>query len=166
MEIAPSARKGFFVSWQSGSQQVASDVGGCAGNRTHALAFAGSNDARWGWRIPLLIGCVLLPFLYYMRQSLEETPVFRARRVKPKTQEILMSIRVNWRIILLGMMMATMTTVSFYLATTYTPTYGTSVLHLDATSALVVTLCVGGLNLPGSTDFGRFVGSYWPASFL
>jgi MFS family permease len=111
------------------------------------LSLSPDQMTRWGWRIPLLIGCVLLPFLYYMRQSLEETPAFRARRVKPKTREILMSIRVNWRIILLGMMMATMTTVSFYLATTYTPTYGTSVLHLDATSALVVTLCVGGLNL-------------------
>jgi MFS family permease len=145
-EIAPSAHKGFFVSWQSGSQQVAVMFAAALGI-VLTLSLSPDQMTRWGWRIPLLIGCVLLPFLYYMRQSLEETPAFRARRVKPKTREILMSIRVNWRIILLGMMMATMTTVSFYLATTYTPTYGTSVLHLDATSALVVTLCVGGLNL-------------------
>jgi MHS family citrate/tricarballylate:H+ symporter-like MFS transporter len=41
------------------------------------------------------------------------------------------------------MMMATMTTVSFYLVTTYTPTYGTAVLHLAPAHVLIVTLCVG-----------------------
>jgi MHS family citrate/tricarballylate:H+ symporter-like MFS transporter len=41
------------------------------------------------------------------------------------------------------MMMVVMTTVSFYLITVYTPTFGKSVLKLDATDALVVTFCVG-----------------------
>ena len=35
---------------------------------------------RWGWRIALLAGCTLLPFLFFMRRSLEETPEFLARR--------------------------------------------------------------------------------------
>ena len=45
------------------------------------------------------------------------------------------------------MMMATMTTVSFYFVTAYTPTFGASVLHLAASGNLVVTLCVGACNL-------------------
>ena len=36
-----------------------------------------------------------------------------------------------------------MTTVSFYLITVYTPTFGKSVLHLTTSAALLVTLCVG-----------------------
>jgi MHS family citrate/tricarballylate:H+ symporter-like MFS transporter len=40
------------------------------------------------------------------------------------------------------MMLVSMTTVSFYLITVYTPTFGKSVLHLSTTDALVVTLCV------------------------
>ena len=36
-----------------------------------------------------------------------------------------------------------MTTVSFYLITVYTPTFGKSVLKLSATDSLLVTLCVG-----------------------
>jgi MHS family citrate/tricarballylate:H+ symporter-like MFS transporter len=36
-----------------------------------------------------------------------------------------------------------MTTVSFYLITVYTPTFGKSVLHLSISDSLVVTLCVG-----------------------
>ncbi len=40
-----------------------------------------------------------------------------------------------------------MTTVSFYLITAYTPTFGAGVLHLSQTAAFVVTLCVGLSNL-------------------
>ena len=56
-------------------------------------------------------------------------------------------LAANWQVVLLGMMMSTMTTVSFYLATTYTPTFGTTFLHLAPSASLVVTLCVGACNL-------------------
>ena len=36
-----------------------------------------------------------------------------------------------------------MTTVSFYLITAYTPTFGKAVLHLSDTDSLLVTFCVG-----------------------
>jgi len=49
----------------------------------------------------------------------------------------------NWGLVIAGMMLVAMTTVSFYLITVYTPTFGKSVLHLSTTDALVVTLCVG-----------------------
>jgi MFS family permease len=44
-------------------------------------------------------------------------------------------------------MMVTMTTVSFYMITAYTPTFGNSVLHLANLDSLVVTLCIGASNL-------------------
>ena len=43
--------------------------------------------------------------------------------------------------------MVTMTTVSFYMITAYTPTFGNSVLHLADMDSLIVTLCVGASNL-------------------
>jgi len=49
----------------------------------------------------------------------------------------------NWYVILLGMMLSALTTVSFYMITAYTPTYGSTVLHLAARDSLLVTLCVG-----------------------
>jgi MFS family permease len=45
------------------------------------------------------------------------------------------------------MMMVTMTTVSFYMITAYTPTFGNAVLHLANMDSLIVTLCVGASNL-------------------
>jgi MFS family permease len=43
----------------------------------------------------------------------------------------------------MGMMLVTMTTVSFYMITAYTPTFGRSVLHLAERDNLLVTLMVG-----------------------
>jgi MHS family citrate/tricarballylate:H+ symporter-like MFS transporter len=49
----------------------------------------------------------------------------------------------NWGLVVAGTMLVAMTTVSFYLITVYTPTFGKSVLKLSTTDALVVTFCVG-----------------------
>ena len=65
---------------------------------------------QWGWRIPFLAGCALLPFLFMLRRSLEETEAFLQRAHAPQPAEIARSVAANWRLVLLGMMMATMTT--------------------------------------------------------
>ena len=100
-----------------------------------------------GWRVPLLLGCVIIPFLFRLRRSLQETDEFIARKHRPSTSEILRSLTANWRIVVIGTMMVTMTTVSFYMITAYTPTFGNSVLHLANIDSLIVTLCVGASNL-------------------
>jgi metabolite-proton symporter len=145
-EIAPPRHKGFFVSWQSGSQQVAVMFAAVIGIALTST-LSNSQMTRWGWRIPLLIGCSLLPWLFLMRRSLDETAEFLNRPRHPKPTEIMRSLASNWKLVLLGMMLSTMTTVCFYLVTTYTPTFGSTVLHLPPQSTLIVTLCVGACNL-------------------
>ena len=44
-------------------------------------------------------------------------------------------------------MLFTMTSVSFYMITAYTPTFGNAVLHLSEFHSLLVTFCVGASNL-------------------
>src|SRR6267143_1623426 len=100
----------------------------------------------WGWRIPMIVGCCIIPFLFYIRRSLAETEEFLSRQ-RPAVSEILHSLAANWRVVLLGMMLVTMTTVSFYMITAYTPTFGQTVLHLASVHSLVVTLCIGASNL-------------------
>jgi MFS family permease len=145
-EIATPGNKGFYVSWQSGSQQVAVIFAALVGVALHAALPPASMDA-WGWRIPLLIGCTIIPLLFMLRRSLQETEAFLARPSHPSLPQILRSTLANWRVILLGVMLVTMTTVSFYTITAYTPTFGREVLHLSSTASLVVTLCVGLSNL-------------------
>jgi MFS family permease len=145
-EIATPGHKGFYVSWQSASQQVAVMFAALVGVILHS-SLPQQKIMLWGWRIPLLLGCAILPFLYRLRRSLQETGEFAARKRRPSTSEILRSLTANWRIVLIGTMMVTMTTVSFYMITAYTPTFGSSVLHLANLDSLIVTLCVGASNL-------------------
>ena len=141
-EIATPGHKGFYVSWQSASQQCAVIFAALLGVMLSSSLTTAQMDA-WGWRVPLLVGCLIIPFLFLLRRSLTETEEFQSRRHHPSTSEIMRSIASNWRVIVLGTMLVTMTTVSFYLITAYTPTFGRSVLHLASRDNLIVTLCVG-----------------------
>jgi metabolite-proton symporter len=141
-EIATPGRKGFFVSWQSASQQVAVVFAALIGLVLSAM-LRPEQMAGWGWRVPLLIGSMLIPFLLLLRRSLTETEEFRARKHRPGTSEIWRTLITNWRLMILGMMLSITTTVTFYLITAYMPTYGSTVLHLSITSSMLVTLLVG-----------------------
>ncbi|QCI97626.1 MFS transporter [Agrobacterium larrymoorei] len=145
-EMATPGNKGFYVSWQSGSQQVAVMVAAVLGYYlNHALT--AEQLAAWGWRVPFFIGCAIVPFLFYIRRSLEETKEFIERPHRPTSNEIFRTVVKNWKIVLLGMMMVVMTTVSFYTITVYTPTFGKTVLKLSETDSLIVTFCVALANL-------------------
>jgi MFS family permease len=145
-EIATPGRKGFYVSWQSASQQVAVVFAGVLGYALSSLMPPEALDA-WGWRIPLIVGCLIIPFIYMIRRTLQETEEFAARKHHPTSAEIYRSMLLHWRILLTGVAMVLMTTVSFYTITAYTPTFGKSILKLSQSDALLVTLCVGISNL-------------------
>ncbi len=145
-EIATPGHKGFYVSWQSGSQQVAVVFAGVLG---YALSnwLAPEALSAWGWRIPLIVGCMIIPFIYLIRRTLEETEEFASRKYHPSPVQIYASMLTHWRIVLTGVALVLMTSVSFYTITAYTPTFGKEVLKLSQSDALLVTLCVGLSNL-------------------
>jgi MHS family citrate/tricarballylate:H+ symporter-like MFS transporter len=148
-EIATPGHKGFYVSWQSGSQQIAVIFVALLGVVLSALV-PPESMLEWGWRIPFLIGCLIIPLLFILRSSLKETDEFEQRRHAtnhPKPREILMRLGQNWVIVIIGMLLVTMTTVSFYFITAYTPTFGREVLKLSNIDGLIVTMCVGISNL-------------------
>ena len=146
-EVATPGNKGFFVSWQSASQQVAVIVAAILGVVIQGL-LTPEQMSDWGWRVPLIIGCLIVPLIYLLRRTLVETEEFTHRQQKTsRLSEVWLSLASNWRIVAVGMMFVIMTTVSFYLITAYTPTFGRSVLKLGADDSLLVTLCVGVSNL-------------------
>src|SRR5580698_4870850 len=85
-EIATPGHKGFYVSWQSGSQQVAVMFAALVGVVLRAKLPPEKMTA-WGWRVPLLLGCVIIPFLFRLRHSLQETDEFQARKHRPTSSE-------------------------------------------------------------------------------
>jgi MFS family permease len=145
-EIATPGNRGLYVSWQSASQQLAVIFAALLGVLLGSLLSVEQMNA-WGWRVPLLVGCAILPALFVIRRSLQETDEFRARTHHPSIPEILRTTGAHWRVVLLGVGLVTTTTVCFYTITAYTPTYGQEVLHLGIHTSLAVTLCVGLSNL-------------------
>ncbi|MGX7000952.1 tricarballylate/proton symporter TcuC [Caballeronia sp. KNU42] len=145
-EIATKGNKGFYCSWQSGSQQVAVVFAALIGVGMSRI-LPPDQMTSWGWRVPFIIGCLIVPFLFIIRRSLQETEEFLARKHRPNMGEIMKSMLSNWGVVLAGMGMVIMTTVSFYMITAYTPTFGKEVLKLSSIDALVVTVFVGLSNL-------------------
>ena len=145
-EIATPGNKGFYVAWQSASQQVAVILAASLGVALNAN-FNAQQMQDFGWRIPMLLGCLIIPLLLVLRRSLAETEEFTNRTHHPSIREIVASVGASWKLLILGMLLVSMTTGSFYLITAYTPTYGRTVLHLLPFDALLVTICVGVSNL-------------------
>ena len=143
-EIATPGRKGFYVSWQSASQQVSIVIAAALGFAVREYLTAGQIDT-WGWRIPFFFGCLVIPVIFLLRRTLKETEAFekRVRVRRPTTTEILRSMLANWQVVIAGTLMVAMTTTAFYLITVYTPTFGKTVLKLTSRDALIVTFCVG-----------------------
>jgi MFS family permease len=145
-EIAAPGRRGFMVSFQSASQQVAVIVVSVIG-----VALGGMLSDRqmidWGWRLPLLIGLAIVPLLFVLRRSLQESEAFLGQPSHPDLREVVRTLWSHWRVVGLGVLLVVMTTTSFYVITAYTPTFGSAVLHLSSRASLLVTLCVGVSNL-------------------
>ena len=141
-EIATPGHKGFYVSWQNASQQCAVVFAALLGVVLSALLTRAQME-EWGWRVPLLVGCAIIPFLFLIRRSLPETGAFLSRNRHLSNSDIMWSLAANWRIVCLAIMLVATSTSSFYLITAYTPTFGHRVLRLSDFDSLMVTVCGG-----------------------
>jgi MFS transporter, MHS family, citrate/tricarballylate:H+ symporter len=141
-EIATPGNRGFYCAWQSASQQVAVMFAAILGVILNQMLPV-EQMTIWGWRVPLVIGCLIIPLILILRRSLQETDVFKARVHRPSTKDVFRLVASNWQVVLYGAMMSTLTTTCFYLITAYTPTFGKRVLNLTMQDSLLVTLCVG-----------------------
>jgi len=136
MEAAPPLRRGFYISLQAMSADIAVMVAGIVGIALAAWLTPGALDA-WGWRVALLLGVVIIPFGLVIRRSLVETlhrgppaPAPAAHRT-PYTRIAMVSLAL----------MATATTTNYLL--NYMTTYANSTLGMAAQIAFGATAVIG-----------------------
>jgi MFS family permease len=162
-EIATPQTRGFYCSWQAASQALGVIAATGLGVLLTAL-LTPEQMSNWGWRVPLLVGCAIVPVLFWLLCSLPETDVFQHSAHARSTAEILRILAAHWPLLMAAGVMTILNTTAFYFVNGYTPTYGSSALHLAPLGnfevALVVAITTFAL-LPvfgaASDRFGR-----WP----
>jgi MHS family proline/betaine transporter-like MFS transporter len=97
----------------------------------------------WGWRLPFLLGVLLLPVGVYMRRNVDETPAYRA----VQSREVL-NQAAGWRLAAQAFGFTVLWTVAYYIALSYMPTFTQKFAGLTRTQALWSnTLCLAVLVL-------------------
>jgi MFS family permease len=141
-ENAPPGKRGWFGMFPA----LGPSVGFLASNGLFfALSLSLSDDQfkAWGWRIPFLFSAALVVLGLYVRMKIVETPAFRATLAKREQVKIpIMALLKNhWFPTLLGAVAMVPCYTLFYNATTFSLSYGVSVLHIPRQTFLGL-LCI------------------------
>jgi len=134
VESAPPNKRGFFGGLGQASIAAATLLSSVIVGIVTYIFTAEQMDA-WAWRVPFLLGAIILPVGVYMRRNLAETPAFTEAQAAPpavvpmpKGDAVrLMSKAFGFTIIW---------TVSYYLMLSYMPTFLTKYAGLTPTQAL------------------------------
>jgi MFS family permease len=136
MEAAAEGKRGFTVSWQPASQQIAATAGALIGMVLSEVMSSEALDS-YGWRIAFLIGALALPFGLWMRSRLPETLHLHETGVEePAT---VATLRANARVMILGLIILASGTIITYV-TDYMTTYAENTLHVAADLAFATTV--------------------------
>ena len=139
MEAAPAHRRGFYVSLQATSADLAVLIAGLVGVALASFLDSAQLDA-WGWRVALLPGAVIVPFGLYLRRSLLETLHLPPEAGSP-------AVAVSYlRIALVSVLLLATATTNNYLLS-YMTTYANSTLGMSERLAFGATVAVGAAGL-------------------
>jgi len=139
IEAAPPGRRGYYSSWQIGSQGLAVAVGGVFGV-TLSLVLTPQDLAAWGWRVPFLFSLVLVPIAIYLRRNLPET---HGGSETSGAGIVGMAFRQHSRVLVLGVLISASVAVASQVGN-YMVSYAVQVLKLSAPVAQSSVL-IGGL---------------------
>ena len=78
VEHAPAGQKGKYAAWLQASMAFSNIIGAFVALAVTSL-LTEDQIGDWGWRVPFIIGLLIAPVGLWMRRSLDETPVFKAK---------------------------------------------------------------------------------------
>jgi MFS transporter, MHS family, proline/betaine transporter len=143
-EWAPKGRRAFFSSLQqssvAGGMLLGSAIAALLGT---LLSKAQMSD--FGWRLPFLLGALIVPVGYYLWRHVDETPVFAAGPTAPvgTGAGIVLAAKASGIIVIW--------TVAYYAVLTYMPVFTAHYSKLGASAALwsnALSLLVLALTIP------------------
>jgi metabolite-proton symporter len=159
-EYGKPASRGFWASWP----QVGVPAGNLLAAAVLAIMSAVQSDAdflAWGWRVPFLLSAVLIAIGWWVRMSVEDSPVFleaKAARERAAQEErrrhgppLLDVIRNRPGGLAIGAGLRLGENVGYYILTAFSLTYITQASHLSrgvALNALLLGAAAECLTMP------------------
>jgi MFS family permease len=142
IEAAPPNERGFYASWQLGSQGLATLFAGALGLFLSLILSARDmND--WGWRIPFFAGVLIIPVAMILRSRMPETLDLSAPTTHSNSREVLAALLTqHTRPFVLAFLVISSGTIATYVSN-YMTTYAMTTLHLPASVSIAATLIVG-----------------------
>ena len=157
-EYAPEGKRGIYGSFV----QLGVPIGVVTANAVFLLAGAFTTDsefAAWGWRLPFLVGLLVLALAWYIHRHVEETPEFRqaerelAEKEKSEKESaekesagqnspLRTILREHLSTVLLAGGSFAVNTATFYILITGVLDYTTRDLGMKRDAVLTVSLCV------------------------
>jgi metabolite-proton symporter len=140
-EYAPARRRGLWSSFPQIGPAIGFVVAGGA-----FLVLGGTlTDPQfqsWGWRIPFLASAILVIVGYYIRMKIAETPVFeQAMREQEKAKAPIVEVAKRQpKTLLLATGAFILAHTLFYTITTFSLSYGKTVLHLNQNMLLICAM--------------------------
>jgi MFS transporter, MHS family, proline/betaine transporter len=135
LEQAPQNRRGFYASWQFASQGLAALAGALTGVALTAWLSPAQLES-WGWRVPFLIGTLIVPVGWWLRSTLEEEAP-RTLQPKPPKLPLVDVLRDHRRALLTGLGLTIAGTAAHFIIVFYLSIYGVKTLGLPPATAML-----------------------------
>ncbi|SDV46480.1 MFS transporter [Chitinasiproducens palmae] len=148
IEHAPSARRGFYGSWQNFGQFCAAVVAAAMGALVTRSLSPEALDA-WGWRIPFVFGLLIGPVGLYIRTRVPEVPAAVAKPAIAAaggtgTASVLRDVFSRYRgALLIAFGLTVFSSVAQYVLNVYLPIYAVQQLKLRIDAPFIVLMFTG-----------------------
>lgn len=149
-EYAPRGKRGLYGSLV----QLGVPIGVVTANTVFLVAGAVTSESAftsWGWRVPFLVGLLVLGLAWYIHTKVEETPEFKdaekalAEKEKGDGEQrspLRTILREHLGTVFLAGGSFAVNTATFYIIITGVLDYTTRELHMERSSVLLVSLCI------------------------
>jgi MFS family permease len=141
-EYAPPEERGFFGSWQLASQGAAI-LFAAAIAWTINTTLPPEAVKEWGWRVPFLIGILIVPIGLWLRQALRETHANEDDARTRNVSSLSVAFRQHWPRIVVGVALIVGATAANAVIVLYMSTYAIRQLGMAPATALFAGIAAG-----------------------
>lgn len=172
VEHASPEERGFYSSWQFGSQALGIMIGATLVTILTAT-LSRADMASWGWRVPFVVGVLTVPAGIYVRRHLQESLslpedteyVGQATKIR-KSESMTQLFGRHGRKLGLGIVLMLGTVASAQVVAFYLPAFAARELGIPPVATLVASVVVGFIGFALSPVIGKLIDRHGRKKFI